>query len=107
GWGDFAAKVQALAEANRLKTVVFIGRPMTASMLYELRESHLDIRSYVENGKAPSDHFEMERPWHPSEHGPVLLVFGGPGPAPASVASRATPIERFKTEIFLTKGLDW
>jgi len=86
---------------------VFVGRPLTASMLYELRESGLDIRSYVADGKAPSDHFEMERPWHPSESGPVLLVFPTPGPAPAPVAKRATLIEKFKTEIALTKAFGW
>src|SRR5262249_44844729 len=32
GWGDFAAKVRTLAEANRLNTVGFVGRGMTASM---------------------------------------------------------------------------
>ena len=107
GWRDFAVKVRTLADANGLKTVVFVGRPLTASMLYELRESGLDIRSYVADGKAPSDHFEMERPWHPSESGPVLLVFPTPGPAPAPVAKRATLIEKFKTEIALTKAFGW
>src|SRR5262245_47119781 len=85
GWSDFAAKVRGLAAASGLKTVVFAGRPLTASMLYELRDSGLDIRSYVEDGKAPTDHFEMERPWHPSDGGPVLLVLPTPGPAPAAL----------------------
>jgi 4-amino-4-deoxy-L-arabinose transferase-like glycosyltransferase len=107
GWRDFAAKVRAISETRGLKTIVFVGRPLTASMLYELRGSHLDIRSYVGDGQAPRDHFEMERPWHPSEGGPVLLVLPTPGPAPAAVAKSATLVERFKTEIALTKAFGW
>jgi 4-amino-4-deoxy-L-arabinose transferase-like glycosyltransferase len=107
GWGDFAAKIRTIAEANRLKTVVFVGRGMTASMLYELRDSQLDIRSYVADGKAPADHFEMTRPWHPADGGPVLLVLPGAGPVPAAVAKGATLIEQFKTEIFVTKAFGW
>ena len=34
---------------NDLKTVVFISRGLTASMIYELRDSGLDIRAYVAN----------------------------------------------------------
>ena len=107
GWGDFAAKVRDLARKNDLKTVVFISRGLTASMIYELRGSGLDIRAYVENPDAPGDHFEMTRPWSPADHGPVLLVFAGGGPSPAPVASRATLIEQFKTEIFITRNLGW
>jgi 4-amino-4-deoxy-L-arabinose transferase-like glycosyltransferase len=107
GWGDFAAKVRAIAEANRLDTVVFVGRGMTASMLYELRQSRLDIRSFVYDGLAPADHFEMTRPWHPADGGPVLLVFAGPGPLPPPLANRATLIEQFRTEIFVTKAFGW
>ena len=77
GWGDFAGKVRELADKNGLKTVVFISRGLTASMIYELRDSGLDIRAYVANPKAPGDHFEMTRPWSPADRGPVLLVFAG------------------------------
>jgi hypothetical protein len=107
GWGDFAAKVRTLAEANRLNTVVFVGRGMTASMLYELRDSQLDIRSWVEDGKAPADHFEMTRPWHPADAGPVLLILPGAAPAPTPVVGRATLVEQFKTDIFVTKAFGW
>ena len=47
GWGDFAAKVRDIAGRNDLKTVVFISRGLTASMIYELRDSGLDVRAYV------------------------------------------------------------
>jgi len=107
GWGDFAAKVRGLAAANDLKTVVLTGRGLTASMLYELRDRGLDVRAYAADPGAPADHFEMTRPWSPGDPGPVLLVFPGSGPAPAAVAARASLIERFRTEIFITRRLDW
>ena len=107
GWGDFAAKVRDLAGKNGLKTVVFVSRGLTASMIYELRDSGLDIRAYVANPAAPADHFEMTRPWSPTDSGPVLLVFAGDEPLPAAVASRARLIEQFKTEIFITRNSGW
>ena len=107
GWGDFAAKVRDLAGKNDLKTVVLVSRGLTASMIYELRDSGLDVRAYVENPNAPGDHFEMTRPWSPADRGPVLLVFADGGPVQAAVASRATLIEQFKTQIFITRGSGW
>ena len=107
GWGDFAGKVRGIADKNGLKTVVFISRGLTASMIYELRDSGLDIRAYVANPKAPGDHFEMTRPWSPADRGPVLLVFAGGEALPAAVASRATLVDQFKTEIFITRNSGW
>jgi hypothetical protein len=107
GWGDFAAKVRDLADKNNLKTVVFVSRGLTASMIYQLRGSGLDIRAYVENPNAPGDHFEMTRPWSPADHGPVLLVFAGGEPLPAAVVTRARLIEQFKTQIFITRDSGW
>jgi hypothetical protein len=103
GWGDFAGKVRTLADANKLKTVVFISRGLTASMIYELRDSGLDIRAYVANPSAPADHFEMTRPWTPADHGPVLLVFAGDEQLPAAIASRARLVEQFSTDIFIAR----
>ena len=101
GWGDFATKVRDLAEKNGLKTVVFVSRGLTASMIYELRDSGLEIRAYVADPRAPVDHFELTRPWSPADHGPVLLVFAGGEALPAAVAPRAKLVEQFKTEIFI------
>jgi hypothetical protein len=107
GWGDFAMKVRSMAEANGLKTVVFISRGLTASMIYEMRGSGLDIRAYVADRNAPDDHFEMTRPWSPGDPGPVLLLYPGTEPPPAAVASRAKLVDKFKTGIFITRGADW
>lgn len=107
GWGDFAGQVRQLADKNGLKTVVFMGRGLTASMIYELRGTDLDIRAYAGDPNAPGDHFEMTRPWAPADKGPVLLVFAGDYDAPAAVTGRATLVERFKTDIFVTRSSDW
>ena len=72
-------------------------------MIYELRDSGLDIRAYVANPNAPADHFEMTRPWTSADHGPVLLVFAGDEQLPAAIASRARLVEQFKTDIFIAR----
>jgi hypothetical protein len=106
GWGDFAARVRSIAAANKLDTVVFIGRGLTASMIYETRGSGLDIRAYLGDGAAPADHFEMTRPWHPADDGPVLLVYAGTFGPPAPVRSRTVLVEQFKTDVFIARG-EW
>lgn len=107
GWGDLGRKVRGIAEADGLKTVVFIGRGLTASMIYEMRDSGLDIRAWLADGEAPGDHFELTRPWHPSDAGPVLLVDIGSGPPPGPVSARATLVERFPTHVFISRNFGW
>ncbi len=106
GWGEFAEKIRGLAGANNAKTVAFVSRGLTASMIYELRDSGLDVRAYAPNPDTPGDHFEMTRPWSPKDPGPVLLVFTGDNP-PEAVAARAKLVETFKTNIFITRGTGW
>ena len=54
---------------NDLKTVVFVSRGLTASMIYELRDSGLDIRAYVDEPQRAGRPFrddaavEPGRPW--------------------------------------------
>ena len=100
GWSDLAAKVRSLAEAQGVKTVVVMSRGLTASMIYELRGSGLDVRSYVTDPAHPADHFEMTRPWSPTDKGPVLMVYVGTWPPPAEVARRAKLVEQFKEKQF-------
>jgi hypothetical protein len=107
GWADFGTKIRGLAEASHVSRVAFVGRGLTASMIYQLRDSGLDVRAYVTDPKAPSDHFEMTRPWSPADRGPVLLVFTGTGEAPQEVAARARLVERFKTDVYIARGGNW
>jgi hypothetical protein len=101
GWGTFAAKVHDLAQANGVNSVVFVSRGLTASMLYELRGSDLDIHAFATDPERPQDHFEMTRPWSWTDKGPVLLV--GVGGTVPQFGSRAKLVEHFKTDIFVAR----
>ena len=94
--------------ANDLKTVVFVGRGLTASMIYELRDSGLDIRAYVGEPQRAGDHFEMTRPWSPADQARSCWSLPGRRRRRPPFAARATLVEQFKTEIFITRksGLD-
>lgn len=107
GWAEFAEKVRELADRSAIKTVVFRGRGLTASMIYELRDAGLDIRAYSENRERPSDHFEMTRSWTPADPGPVLLVLAGAAEPPKALAGRMRLVETFKTRVFIARGADW
>ena len=97
GWGDFAGKVRALADANGLKTVVFVGRGLTASMIYELRDSGLDIRSYVEDRKRAGRPFRDDAALEPGRPWPGAAGLCRRRRRPPRVAARATLVEQFKT----------
>lgn len=98
GWGDLAAKVRGIAANNGIGTVVLAYRPLTSSMLYELRDSDLDVRALLLPGERPSDHFTLTRPWRPDrDAAPVLLIIIGDRPVPSELAARATRLEVFPT----------
>lgn len=103
GWGDLAANVKRIAEASGVKTVVFPQRGLTASMIYELRDSGLDVRAWRADPDHPLDHFELTRPWGATDPGPVLFFTIGQAPAPAAVSARSTKLEVFPTEVFIAR----
>ncbi|HTV70525.1 MAG TPA: glycosyltransferase family 39 protein [Rhizobiaceae bacterium] len=107
GWGEFAVKTADIARAEGIQTIAYIGRGLTASMIYELRDENIDVRAYTADKTAPMDHFEMTRPWSAEDVGPVLLVFPGEGNPPKAVAGRATLVEIFDTSIFITRRHGW
>lgn len=96
--------IAALAEAQGLDTVVFTQRSMTASMIYVLRESRLDVRAWLDDGVPPADHFELTRPWRGAESGPALLVTMGDDPPPARISGRATRVGRVETRSALARS---
>lgn len=103
GWGDLAANIKRIADANEVKTVVFPQRGLTASMIYELRDSGLDVKAWRADPDHPLDHFELTRPWGASDPGPVLFFTIGHAPAPEAIAARATRLEVFPTEVFIAR----
>lgn len=103
GWGDLAADVRRIAEANGIRTVVFSQRGLTASMIYELRHGGLDVRAWRADPDHPLDHFELTRPWSAGDAGPVLFVTMGEAPPPEPLAARATRLELFPTQVFIAR----
>lgn len=103
GWGDLAAKVHRSAETNGIRTVVFPQRGLTASMIYELRDSGLQVKAWRADPDHPLDHFELTRPWGAGDAGPVLFVTMGEVPPPEQLAPRATLLELFPTDVFIAR----
>jgi 4-amino-4-deoxy-L-arabinose transferase-like glycosyltransferase len=107
GWSEFAGHVEAASGRTGVRTVVFGGRGLTASMLYALRDSGLDMKTYLAPGAPPDDHFQMTRPWSPGDPGPVLFVFPGNATPPASMARRIKRVETFPTRVDVAKRVGW
>lgn len=103
GWGNLAAEVHRIAGANGIRTVVFPQRGFTASMIYELRDSGLDVKAWRADPAHPLDHFELTRPWDATDSGPVLFVTMGEAPPPEALAARATRLEVFHTQVFIAR----
>lgn len=78
GWEDVAGAVReevaaAAARGEPYAAILSDDRPMTAELLYYLRDSRTPIYAWRETPK-PRDHFELVRPFTSSVKGPVLLA---------------------------------
>ncbi len=107
GWGDLAAKVRRIADEQDIDTVVFTQRGLTASMVYELRDSGLTVKAWRPDPQHPRDHFELTRPWMANDPGPVLLVEIGDGPPPDEVLLRSVRVALVPTSVHMAKRLGW
>ena len=107
GWGEFAQNVQRISQDTGIRKVVFTGRGFTASMVYELRDTDLDVRALTPDPKRPADQFEMTRPWTPREEGPALLFVVGDFDVAGVFNIEAQRIEAFQTRIFLARHSNW
>jgi len=107
GWSDLAAKVRRVAEEQKVDTVVLTRRGVTASMIYELRDSGLTIKAWRPDPGHPRDHFELTRPWLATDPGPAILVEMGDEPPPDEVVLRSARVALVPTTVFLTKRDGW
>ncbi len=107
GWGELAGNVRRIADAGGVRTVVFPQRGLTASMIYELRDSGLDVRAYLDTPTHPQDHFELTRPWAAADAGPVMFFTIGDTAPPSELLARATKVEVFPTQVFIAKRAGW
>ncbi len=78
GWNEVAKTVEAVARKERLSVIAIEGRPMTAEMLYYLRDKGFDIRGAMARNAAPANHFELTRPWHFGDTNATLLLSVNP-----------------------------
>lgn len=107
GWGDLAAKVAKVAEDQKVDTVVLTQRGLTASMIYELRDSGLSVKAWRPDSTHPRDHFELTRPWAADDPGPVLLVLVGDGPPPDEIVLRSVRVALVPTTVHVAKRNGW
>jgi hypothetical protein len=107
GWGDLAAKVQRVAEEQKVDTVVLTQRGLTASMIYELRDSGLTVKAWQPDPAHPNDHFELTRPWAATDPGPVLLVVVGDEPPPDEIVLRSVRVALVPTTVHVAKRKGW
>jgi hypothetical protein len=85
GWRETANVVRAKLAADRYGALLVDTREMTAELLYYLRD--LPIPLYIwASGPAPSNHYEMTRPFTADAPKPVLLVSLGSCPPPITFA---------------------
>lgn len=96
GWEEIAKATQEkLQEARErgqpFSTVITDDRPVTAELLYYMRNDPTPIRAWREGGR-PRDHFELMQPFTGSD-GPVLLV--------STVGERSSVIRSFENSVAL------
>lgn len=79
GWKDLASAIRAQIDAQHFATVLTDDRQLTAELLYYLRGTHVDIRSWHNDGP-PRDHYQLTRPFRADVPEPVLFVTIGNAP---------------------------
>lgn len=107
GWSDLAAEVRRIADEQKIDTLVFTQRGLTASMIYELRDSGLTVKAWRPDPEFPRDHFELTRPWMATDPGPVLLIEMGDEPPPDEVVLRSVRVALVPTTVHIAKRSGW
>jgi len=76
GWAEAADALAAVAGERAADTIVTAGRPLTAAMIYALRDRPVTVLAYLPPGAAPSDQFQLDRPWRAGDASAGTLLFG-------------------------------
>lgn len=103
GWDEFAVALERVIAPTGIRTVVADGKPLSAQLTYYLRDSGLTVKSLTERGSFPDDHYQLTRPWHPDEIGPVVLVTARPPDRLPIAADRLKLIGTIDTAIYLAR----
>lgn len=103
GWADLARDIEKVARAESIDVIAVEGRGMTASLIYELRASPLQVKALTADAAAPSDHFELTRPWRPSSGGPALIVSVSSAAQLPVAADSLIPVADIATRVFVAR----
>jgi len=76
GWTETARNIEQVYRETDAARLVTVGRSLSASMIYALRDTGIPVYAYREIGRKPNDHFEMDRPWYPDGERDGTLVLG-------------------------------
>lgn len=76
GWSETAGNIAHVAQAEDANTLVVQGRALTAGLIYALRGDNVPVREFLAANAAPSDQFQLDRPWREGDPTAGHLFFG-------------------------------
>ncbi|MFZ1814307.1 MAG: glycosyltransferase family 39 protein [Rhizobiaceae bacterium] len=81
GAREIAARVEERLKENSYSAILTDNRKFSSLMIYYLRDAGVPVKAWLESG-APSDHFQMSRPFQEDPAEPVLYVTNASNAAP-------------------------
>lgn len=75
GWQQTSDNLLKIAEREQAHRLVVSGRGMTASMIYALRDSNIEVQALTLSKRA-FDQFQLKRPWRPGDDRKNTLLIG-------------------------------
>jgi 4-amino-4-deoxy-L-arabinose transferase-like glycosyltransferase len=92
GWKGIAASVRRELAKNGYRALAVDGRDLAAELLYYLRDSNVPLYAIKHLNKAPTNHFELMRPYRGRAPEPVLF---------ASLRPQSGALDQFRSVTFL------
>jgi len=93
GWEDVAGSVRRKLAQDGYRALAVDGRDLAAELLYYLRDNNVPLYAIKNLNKAPTNHFELTRPYRPGAPEPVLFV--------SLRADSRKALEKFRSVTFL------
>jgi 4-amino-4-deoxy-L-arabinose transferase-like glycosyltransferase len=93
GWEDVAASVRRKLAQDGYRALAVDARDLAAELLYYLRDNNVPLYVIKNLNKAPTNHFELTRPYRPGAPEPVLFV--------SLRADSRKALKRFRSVTFL------
>lgn len=102
GWAETAAALAGVARERAADTIVTAGRPLTAAMIYALRDLPVRVLAYLPPGALPSDQFQLDRPWRAGDAADGTLLFGFPADQAARLGAQV--VATIDAPIYMSAG---